>query len=428
MSPVLLLLLLIAFPRETYWSPQGQVPPGASLELSELQVMGARRYTAEDVKKLSALEIGKRVAIPDLDQAAERMAATGLFKTVSYSYATNAGRLVVTFEIVESEWTVPVVFDNFVWFTDAEMVASVRNHLPSFDGTAPATAGIPERITQALQQLLASKRLEGRVDFLPLAALNKAVEGYLFRVVDPGPKICTLRFEGASAIAQEDLVAALKNAIGSDYSRTYLINASKGTLVDQYRRAGHWRAAFDEPVTAVQVASDCRGVAVMVKVYEGPQYLWGGASWAGNAALASPELDALLGMKGGEVAAMSKLDEALRRIGRAYAKQGYLIQRATFTSRLDDSNRQASFEIRVAEGPQFRLGTVDFVNLAPNDAAALRKLWRLQQGDVYDNTYPDQFVKDEIVPRLKGGGGVPRTETDLDVKKGIVNVRVVFGG
>ena len=133
-------------------------------------------------------------------------------------------------------------------------------------------------------------------------------------------------------------------------------------------------------------------------------------------------------MKGGEVAAMSKLDEALRRIGRAYAKQGYLIQRATYTSRLDDSNRQASFELRVAEGPQFRLGTVDFVNLAPNDAAALRKLWRLQQGDVYDNTYPDQFVKDEIVPRLKGGGGVPRTETDLDVKKGIVNVRVVFGG
>ena len=428
MSPAFLWLLLIAFPRETYWSPQGQLPPGASLELSDLQVVGARRYTAEDVKKLSALEIGKRVAIPDLDQAAERMAATGLFKTVSYSYATNAGRLVVTFEIVESEWTVPVVFDNFVWFTDAEMVAFVRNHLPSFDGTAPATAGIPERITQTLQQLLASKRLEGRVDFLPQAALNKAVEGYLFRVVDPGPKICTLRFEGASAIAQEDLVAALKSAIGSDYSRTYLINASKGTLVDQYRRAGYWRATFGEPVTDLQDSSECRGVAVMVKVDEGSQYLWGGAIWTGNAAIASPELDGLLGMKGGEVAAMSKLDEALRRVGRAYAKQGYLIQRATYASRLDDSNRQASFEIRVAEGPQFRLGTVDFVNLAPNDAAVLRKLWRLQQGDVYDNTYPDQFVKDEIVPRLKGGGRLPRTETDLDVKKGIVNVRVVFGG
>jgi hypothetical protein len=65
---------------------------------------------------------------------------------------------------------------------------------------------------------------------------------------------------------------------------------------------------------------------------------------------------------------------------------------------------------------------------APNDAAALRKLWRMQQGDVYDNSYPDQFVKDEIAPRLKGGGRLPRTETDLDVMKGIVNVRVVFGG
>jgi outer membrane protein assembly factor BamA len=419
----LLLLFLFVFPPATDAPPQGQPTQAVSVELGDLQVAGVRRYTAEDVKQISGLEVGKRVSIADLDAAAERMAKTGLFKTVSYRYATNEGRLVVTFEIEESEWTVPVVFDNLVWFTDTDVVAAVRTELPSFDGTVPATSGIPERITAALQQLLASRHVEGRIDFLPRADLDKSVEGYLFRVVDPGPKICALRFDGASAIAPGDLTAALKNVVGSDYSRMYLINASKGTLVDLYRRAGYWRASFGEPKTTLQEESGCNGVAVTVAVDEGTQYSWAGATWTGSAVLASSELDGLLGMKTGDVAAMAKLDDALRRIARTYARQGYLVQRATYTSRLDDSSRQATFEIRVAEGPQFRLGSVDFVNLAPADAVALRKVWRLRAGDVYDNTYPDQFIKEEIVPRLNR---LPRTETDLDVKKAIVNVRFVF--
>ena len=427
MRSFLLLCLLATFSVDTHTQATGQ-PAQASMELGDLQVTGARRYSVEEIKKVSALEIGKPASIPHLDAAAERMAVTGLFKKVSYRYVTEGGRLIVTFEIEEAEWTVPVVFDNFVWFTDAQVVAAVRDVLPSFDGTAPATAGIPERITQALQQLLASNHLQGRVDFLPQAVLNKGVEGYLFRVVDPGPTICALRFEGASAISESDLGAALKTSVGSHYSRTFLVNASKGTLVDAYRRQGFWGAAFDEPVTALDAGRDCSGVTVTLHVNEGEPYAYAGAVWTGNAALASPDLDALLGIKAGEVAALSKLDDALRRIGRAYARQGYLVQRTTYTPRLDDSNRQVSFDMRVTEGPQFRLGAVDFVNLAPNDAAALRKVWRIGPGEVYDSSYPDQFTKEEVVPRIPRGAELPRTETDLDIKKGIVNVRLVFGG
>jgi outer membrane protein assembly factor BamA len=427
MRSFLLVFLLAALSLDSHTPATGQTDR-ASMELGDLQVIGARRYSVEEIKKVSALEIGKPASIPHLDAAAERMAETGLFKKVSYRYVTESGRLSVTFEIEEAEWTVPVVFDNFVWFTDAQVVAAVRDVLPSFDGTAPPTSGIPERIIQALRQLLASNRLQGRVEFLPQAVLKKGVEGYLFRVADPGPTICALRFEGASAIAQSDLVAALKTSVGSQYSRTFLVNASKGTLVDAYRRHGLWGAAFDEPVTALDAGRDCSGVAVTLHVNEGEPYAYAGAVWTGNAALASHDLDVLLGIKAGEVAALTKLDDALRRIGRAYARHGYLVQRTTYTPRLDDSTRQVSFEMRVAEGPQFRLGTVDFVNLGPSDAAALRKVWRIGPGDVYDSSYPDQFTKEEVVPRIPRGAKLPRTETDLDIKKGIVNIRLVFGG
>jgi outer membrane protein assembly factor BamA len=144
--------------------------------------------------------------------------------------------------------------------------------------------------------------------------------------------------------------------------------------------------------------------------------------------MSSTELDALLGLKSGDVAGAIQLEDGLRRVNRAYATRGYLIQRSTYTPRLDDANGRVSFEIKVAEGPQFRLGAVEFVNLPPPDAAALRKAWRLNPGDVYDSSYPDRFVKEEIQPRFPPAAKAPRAETTLDVKKAVVNVRFVFGG
>src|SRR5262245_20839099 len=102
-SPGLLLLFLIAFPRVPFAHPQDRPLPAVSMQLGDLQVVGMHRYTAEEVTKVSALEIGNRVSIPDLDAAAERMAKTGLFKKVSYRWSATEDRLVVTFEIQESD-------------------------------------------------------------------------------------------------------------------------------------------------------------------------------------------------------------------------------------------------------------------------------------------------------------------------------------
>jgi outer membrane protein assembly factor BamA len=148
----------------------------------------------------------------------------------------------------------------------------------------------------------------------------------------------------------------------------------------------------------------------------------------GNTALSSTELDSLIGLKSGDVAGALQLEDGLRRVNRAYASRGYLIQRLTYTARPDDVKGRVSLEIRVAEGPQFRLGSVEFVNLPAADATVLRKTWRLNPGDVYDASYPDRFMKEAIQPRLPEGAKAPRAETTLDIKKAVVNVRFVFSG
>jgi len=321
--------------------------------------------------------------------------------------------------------TLPVVFDNFVWFSDQEIVTVLRRRIPSFDGTAPATPGVPEAIAKELQSLLQSKRIPGVVELLPQATLKAGIESLVFRVKDPSPKVCALRITGATAIAETDLTGRLPLA-GIDYSRTVLVNTLRGPLTDMYRQRGYWRAAFGAPVAALDQTQGC--VTVIASVTEGPQFNWDRAEWTGNAALSSRELNAILGMKEGDLASLSRLDEGLRRAQKAYGRQGYVLERATYTPRLDDLTRRAVFDVRVDEGPQFRMGDVEFPGLAPADAAGLIKRWQLKPGDVFDASYPDRFMDEEIFPRIPRGARVPALESRADQQNRLVHVRFVFGG
>ena len=195
-------------------------PVAATLPLGDVQIEGTRRYSQDDVVRLSGLRTGKPVSASDLKAAGERLAATGLFKSLKYRHDTQRGRSVVTYTVEEAEWTVPVVFDNFVWFGDQDLIDAVKREVPSFDGTSPASPGAIALISRALQTILESKKIDGRVEFVSGAQLTGGVTSYVFRVVNPGPKVCALRLDGAAGISEAELLGRLRDVIGSEYSRS----------------------------------------------------------------------------------------------------------------------------------------------------------------------------------------------------------------
>lgn len=400
-----------------------QAPPAASFQVAAVQVVGARRYAQADVAKLSGLEVGKPVTVEALASASERLAATGLFKSLKYRYATSGKQMTVTFEIEEADWTVPVIFDNFVWLTDDEVVKAVRADVPSFDGTAPPAEGTPDLIVRSLQKLLASRQLPGQVHFTPQTELKTKSLQYLFSVKDPSPKLCTLHVSGASAVAERELVEAAGPAVGGDYSRFYLTSMSSGTLLDMYHRRGLWRAAFSAPSVTVDPA--CAGVTATLNISEGAVYAWDRAEWTGNAVMASRDLDKILGMTPGDVADASRIDAGILSIAKAYRKQGYLLAGASYAPRLDDATRRAGFALAVAEGPQFHMGTFDAVGIPTSDAESLKKKWQLKPGDVFDDSYTGKFQQEEL-SALRRAGLKPAMEMSLDRDTRLVNVQVVF--
>jgi outer membrane protein assembly factor BamA len=400
-----------------------QAAASADARIASVQVKGTVRYTPSEVSRLSGLEIGKPGAVADLTAAANRLAATGLFDSVKYSYTTTGRQMTVTFEIAEAAWTIPVILDNFVWITDADLIAAVRQEVPSFDGTAPVNVGAVDTLTRALENVLKARSIPGRVDFTTHADLKRSLPKYVFSVKDPTPKVCALHVAGASAISERDLLGQLGPIVGGDYSRLFVTTASAGTLMDMYHRRGHWRAAFSSPSVAVDT---CQGVAVTLNVTEGLEYAWDRASWTGNTVLAPDALDPLLGMKTGEVADAARIDAGIRKVEEAYGKQGYLLAHASYEPQLDDVQRRARFEVKMAEGPQFRMGTLQFAGITESDAATLHGKWRLKAGDVYDASYATRYQLEELSPLRTRSGGRASMEINIDRANRVVNLRVVF--
>src|SRR5258707_11154591 len=306
---VLVLSVLLA----ALWSPEiclAQKP----VRLVKIEVVGNKHVTQERVIVTSQLQIGQPIDASMADAAAEKLMQSGLFKTLSYRLRTTEDQATVIFEVVEAARNLPVVFENFVWFSDEEIARAIRQDVPFFDGTAPEGGTMTDKIAAALERLLSQKQIPGRVEHMPYADLTKGTQEILFTVEGVKIPVCSLHFPGATAISEADLIMASQALLKSDYSRKDASGFAYYTLFPLYRHLGYLRAQFQRPTAALENSpGPCAGgVALTIPVDEGVVYSWDTAEWSGNQALTKEDLAAALAMTSGEVADGVKIDKGLK--------------------------------------------------------------------------------------------------------------------
>ena len=379
-------------------------PQGAaqSIRLEKIEFKGLERVKEPEALEKSGLRPGQAVDIDVVEAAANRLLESGLFTNLSYKLKGTTDKALLTFEVIERKWTMPVSFDNFVWFTEDELLAAVRRKLPAFDGTAPEAGGVTEQIKQALEELLRERKIEGAVEYtLSEGGAGRRVE-HLFGVKGGALRVCKLNFAGARAVPEELLVTKSGGIFDNDYSRAYTAGFVESNLLPLYHERGYLRASFGPPKVVPEAAPDCgRGVAVTMTVDEGSIYVWDKAVWEGAAGLGAQELDAALGMKSREVANAVKIAKGLAAVRRAYGRKGYLGARIRPETQFDDSARSVSYRFRVTEGAQYRMGDLTITGLDEAATNNLRGRWRLLHREVFDEGYLDEFGKKAVPEFLR---------------------------
>src|ERR1043165_3623271 len=288
-------------------------------KIAAIEIEGVQSLTKETAVATSGLKIGDAFSVEATDAAAERLVSSGLFKKVGYRTRNAGNNVTITFQLEEIKGqSSPVVFDNFIWFSDEELSAAIVREVPSFNGSAPDVGNTNEAIKKALQNLLAERKLPGQVEY------NLTEHEHLFRLEGAPTKICTLHFPGAQNVSEQKLIQTTRSSMDLDYSRESAKTFPKFGLYPIYRELGQLRASFGAPVVKPDSNAGCEGVDLTIPVNEGAIYSWAKAEWSGNQALWAKELDDALGMKPGEVANGKKFDKGLSEVKKAYGKSGHI--------------------------------------------------------------------------------------------------------
>jgi outer membrane protein assembly factor BamA len=424
-SVILSLLLLCALP---FPAPAQQGVNSKPGRLAKIEFKGLERLKEEQAAAASGLKIGEMVDVPAVEAASQSLIDSGLFKKLGYRYHEDKGQVTVTFTVEEANAGVPVVFDNFIWFSDEELLNAIRRDVPTFDGTAPESGTLADQIARALERLLKEKNIQGHVEYKPSADLSGRNAKQVFSVTGVPLPLCSVSFPGADGIAESELVKNSKPLMANDYSQEFVAEFAKSNLIPLYLRKGHLRAKFLSPSAKPEINKICQnGVAAAIPVEEGLVYSLNKVDWVGNSALNAAELESVLGMRAGEVADGVKFIEGMSAVRDAYGKHGYLALKLKPEPDFDDAGRRVSYRISVTEGPQFRMGSLVVNGLSESDAGKLKARWKLQPGEVYDASYLKEFMKRGIAEvRSTLSSGRKGLEVDEKPNKQNLTVDVIL--
>ncbi len=403
--------------------------------LRRVEIVGLKRLNAQQVLDLSGLKVGDITKRDAIDAAAQKLMDSGLFKKLGYRMSIKGDEAVVTFDVEEAARNLPVVFENFVWFSEQEIARAIRQDVPFFDGTAPEAGGTADKIAAALRRLLQQKNIAGQVEFLPYVDTATGKVELLFTVKGVKIPVCSLHFPGADAIPEEDLIKAAQPLLKSDYSRKDTSGFALYTLFPLYRHIGHLRAQFQQPTASVEDSASCAGgVAVTIPVDEGVAYSWDKAEWIGNQVLTPDDLTTALGMKTGELADGIKIDKGIKELRRAYGGRGYIAVRSKEASTFDDSTKQVRYRFEITEGPRYFMGALIVNGLPAEDAEGLKTKWTLGNNAVFNESYIDDFkhnaLRDFVRSLTQKSGGNLRPNVEIETKpdhqKQTVDVIITF--
>jgi outer membrane protein assembly factor BamA len=388
--------------------------------LSKIEFRGLHRLTEAEAIALSGLGTKTPIDPATLDALGARVAATGFFRSVRARYRTTDVELTLVLDVEEADFDVPVLFDNFVGLSPKDLATAVRARVPGFDGKVPGTPAVAARIREALQDAIDAHGIRGTV----VQRLGEGSSGFVFHVDGLDARICAVRFSGASSIPESLLETAMKDLVGAGYSRMKIAGLEQALLVSLYRDQGRLRASFGEPLVRPSENRGCAGgVDVEVPVVEGAVHRWGGATWSGNTAIETRELDALVAMKPGEIASGRKIEESLGAAVERYWRRGFIDVALEPREVFPEGEAAVLYQIAIREGIAYRMGTLRIEGLYEKDRLAFVREFRLAPGDVYDGVYVKGFVDDFLSdPRARRPGRSASWDARRDPAKGTVDV------
>ena len=401
-------------------------PVATAAVIRSLRVTGNKTFAAEGIIRYTGLTIGQTADQAAFEAARVKLATSGVFERVGYKYAPAAGGGIdALFEVIEIPQVFTYRFEELPASRE-ELVAYLKQTDPLFAEKIPATKEFLSRYAHALEAYLKPKGLKEGISSKLVNDIGDRLV-VLFRPDRPIPTISQVGFKGNSAIPTPVLQVAMNQiAMGAVYKEEILRQYLETTIRPLYEQRGRLEVAFGK-VTATPSA-DNSGLNVMVELVEGPSFDVGDIRLRGAIGDPKPLYQTMV-LQPGDLANMTEVAAALKRVKSHLVRDGYLKAGVTFDRKLrrEKDKPLADLNVTVIPGPLYTFGKLKIDGLDIITEPQIRKMWSLEGDKPYNGEYADLFLsrlrEENIFENLGSTKAivVPNDQTH------VVDVTLVFG-
>ena len=376
----------------------------ASDHLVSISGSGSHRYSSDQVAAASGLHAGSTVTRDDLQTGADSLSRLGTFSSVQYRFTTVASGIKVEFQVVDAP-SFPVSFDNFPWFSDAELNAALKAGVVLYDGAAPGSGTILDSMSATLESLLATRGVQAEVAHALVALPGGERRIQQFHVEGPALKVEGVEFTDALAKNDHAIRERVADLIGKPFSRSAIELFEFEQVRPIYLAHAFLRVKFGAVSTGFtgNPTKPLRDeILVVAPIDPGPAYTLSRITWTGNSVISSDELEKFVALMPGQVANGNRIELTWDHVRNAYGKLGYLDVNLVPTPAYDDKAASVSYAVSIDEGPQYRMGELVLTGLSLEGERRIRNAWNIARDAVFNSSIYEQFIVSGILQAFVG--------------------------
>lgn len=375
-----------------------------SSRLASVSVHGSAHFSSQQIAPFTGLTPGTMVTRDSLQSAADRLAALGCFGSVQYKFSTGAAGVDVEYTVADAP-EVAVEFDNFIWFTDAQLAAGLTQSAFLFDGQAPDHGTLLDDMSSALEKLLDAHGVHAEVSHQisqDPASGNRVVE---FSVEGLDLIVSGLDFTDPLAQSAPEIQQLQNEIVGKPYSRLRLELFEQEQILPFYHSHAYLQAGFGPTsarYTPVPGSPSPKAIVAVITVNPGLAYKWGGVAWQGRTAMPSSLLDAVVDFKAGDPADGVKLQGLWFRIQDLYGQHGFLDATISPQPEFDKNTDRVMFDVTIHDGPQYHMDKLVLSGLSIEGERRIRAAWPIPEGNIFDASAYQTFLTTGIKDAFAG--------------------------
>ncbi|GAC1594373.1 MAG: outer membrane protein assembly factor BamA [Hymenobacter sp.] len=374
-------------------APAGPDEP-KKYELGGITVSGARYLDPNTLISLTGLRVGDAISVPgeEIGKSIRKLWAQGILGDVSVTIARIEGnKIFLDYNLKERPRLSKFTFSGI----HKSQTEDLTKKITLIRGKVVTDALLNNTRTQVRKFFVNKGYLDAKVNIVQVAdsALSNSVA---LRIdVDKGSKvrIHDIAFEGNKAFTDRRLKGKLKKTkerkpykfltAGKFQKNEY--EEDKKKLLEFYNAEGY----RDATIVSDTLMRDSEGLALRIRVDEGPKYYFRHITWSGNYLYDDKTLANVLGIKPGSPYSKEILDKRLnynptgQDISSLYLNDGYLF----FTIDPVETKVEGDsidIEMRLSEGVQAHIKDINIAGNTKTSDHVLRRTLRTLPGDKFN--------------------------------------------